>query len=121
MFVLSITPTIRRGQNCRNKGRRNIDAKLTRSIKAGGTERTGRTREEESADSETFGDWAAAKSEIDGPAITIRCTQPGETGFGRSDVLPCRRNICECIFPDIPNGPHATIRMAAELRSSDLT
>lgn len=40
--------------------------------------RAGRRGKEES--SETFGGWAAAKSEIDCSAITIRCTQPGD-GF----------------------------------------
>jgi hypothetical protein len=51
----------------------------------------GRTREEESANSETFGGWAAAKSEIDCPAITIRCTQPAD-GF-RAEAMCFRVGV----------------------------
>lgn len=93
---------------------RNIDAKLTRSIKAGGTKRTGWAAERR----RVVGDFrrlAAAKSEIDCSAITIRALSR-ETGFDRSDALPCRRNICECIFPDIPDGSHAAIRLLPESR-----
>lgn len=121
LFVLSITPTIRRGQNCRNKG-----AQYRREINKGdkgesGMERmrkgrdrgttTGRTRREVSGNDardervrrrprrRTFGGWLP-ESEIDCSAITIRCTQSREAGCGRT-LLSCRRNICECIFPDI--------------------
>lgn len=96
MLVLSITPTIERGQNCRNKGaqyRREINKehKGCRDGKDGGVVGGGRTREEESANSETFGGWAAAKSEIDCPAITIRCTQPGD-GF-RAEAMCFRVGV----------------------------
>lgn len=84
----------------------NIDAKLTRSIKAGEMERTAR-RERRIIGFRDFR--RLAKSEIDCSAITIRCTQPGD-GFRPNR---CRRNICECIFPDISDGPHVAIRMAA--------
>jgi len=106
---LSITLAIRLGQNCQNKGvqyRREIN-------KEHKDWRDGKDKENE-----------RKKSRRIRKLLAVGCGEIRNRLFGNNNSVHsaerrvsakamCRRNICECIFPDISDGPHVAIWIAA--------